>query len=527
MKNLSTAFVTAGTLALSSTAFALEPDAFRLDKSNPFAQIQTALQTIQNEPQIRVLMQDRANTLMLNERISGKELETTKFRHFFQGIEVIGSMAFFHQGRFSADVRNALKTFDLDINPTLSPENAFLLAKSLAGERSLLSPPSLKILPSESSDSARLIYWIELEETVQDGARDLLIDAHTGEVLANLSKHLEIAPIQIYSAARKGVLLELIVDSKAAPGQPALQGCKVTDLATGKTRKLPLGKCGELMATQCQVLLDGAPVAIRPQACNLAAKKGNALPFADLSSRRALQNSMAAASYYLSRHGRDSFDGRGSPMVSVVHAGLGYANAHWDIKNKHMVYGDGDGVEIGDFTLALDVAGHEMTHGVISHTSNLLPMGEAGALNEAYADFFGKMIEGGNDWMVGKKLFLRNTGGKKGIRDLARPANLDFQGRPYPDHVSNAAPIPNVCDQTNDACWVHLNATIPGHASYLVVNAIGRQKAEILYYSVLTQGIAPRDGFKQAGAQTRLFCRRMFDKATCAKVDAALAKTGM
>lgn len=38
------------------------------------------------------------------------------------------------------------------------------------------------------------------------------------------------------------------------------------------------------------------------------------------------------------------------------------ANAFWD--GTEMVYGDGDGVVLGDFTRALDVIAHELTHGL-------------------------------------------------------------------------------------------------------------------------------------------------------------------
>ena len=41
----------------------------------------------------------------------------------------------------------------------------------------------------------------------------------------------------------------------------------------------------------------------------------------------------------------------------------------------------------------LDVAGHEMTHGVTSRTANLTYSGESGGLNEATSDIFGTMVE--------------------------------------------------------------------------------------------------------------------------------------
>ena len=77
-----------------------------------------------------------------------------------------------------------------------------------------------------------------------------------------------------------------------------------------------------------------------------------------------------------------------------MHTGDSYDNAFWDEEHSYMAYGDGDGDgEIsGSFTLALDIVGHEMTHGVTADTAKLIGSGESGALNEAYSDFFGIMI---------------------------------------------------------------------------------------------------------------------------------------
>lgn len=60
------------------------------------------------------------------------------------------------------------------------------------------------------------------------------------------------------------------------------------------------------------------------------------------------------------------------------------------------------------------VVGHEYSHGVIYHTSNLAYEFESGALNESFADIFGtviqaKMLDGGyTDWILGNHVPISN-----------------------------------------------------------------------------------------------------------------------
>jgi Zn-dependent metalloprotease len=257
----------------------------------------------------------------------------------------------------------------------------------------------------------------------------------------------------------------------------------------------------------------------------------------DAAARRAFQNSQAVLAYYQTHHNRNSYDGKGSTPVNVVHAGIGFDNAYWSTAQNIMVYGDGDGKTFGDFTTALDVAGHEQTHGVVAYTAKLLGMRESGALNEAFADFFGKMIANDNDWAIGRKLF-KNPAQAKGVRDLANPGNLTFcatvgadgrcaQRRPFPSTIAQKMPQSATCDGSNDNCWVHINSTIQGHASYLVVQAIGAQKAEQLYYAALTHVLTAKDDLTTAARSIKGLCPKVLDAASCTAVTQAYAKVGL
>src|SRR5262249_56130443 len=95
--------------------------------------------------------------------------------------------------------------------------------------------------------------------------------------------------------------------------------------------------------------------------------------------------------------GRNSIDGNGEALNSNVHVGRNYDNAYWD--GSMMNYGDGDGSTFSPLT-AIDVAGHEITHGLTERTAGLIYDGESGGLNEAMSDILGG---GGVEWYAAKR----------------------------------------------------------------------------------------------------------------------------
>src|SRR5690606_3883385 len=81
--------------------------------------------------------------------------------------------------------------------------------------------------------------------------------------------------------------------------------------------------------------------------------------------------------YYKERHGRNSIDGQGGPLISTAHFGTAFDNAAWD--GTGMIYGDGGQLFL-PLSVGLDVVGHEFTHGVTERTSGLVYMNQSGAL---------------------------------------------------------------------------------------------------------------------------------------------------
>jgi len=113
----------------------------------------------------------------------------------------------------------------------------------------------------------------------------------------------------------------------------------------------------------------------------------------------------ATQDYWVSQHGRDSYDNRGTVLLSYVHYNNGYENAFWD--GTEMVYGDG-ATRFRPLT-AVDVCGHEIGHAVCSTTAALIYQNESGALNEGFSDIWGACVEHHLDptkqtWLIGEDI---------------------------------------------------------------------------------------------------------------------------
>ncbi|MBS1646838.1 MAG: M4 family metallopeptidase [Bacteroidetes bacterium] len=148
--------------------------------------------------------------------------------------------------------------------------------------------------------------------------------------------------------------------------------------------------------------------------------------------------------YYKNIHNRNSIDGAGYALPSYVHYSTNYVNAFWD--GTEMTYGDGNVSQGFLIMTALDVCGHEITHGLTSFTSQLNGGGtdEASALNEGNSDIFGTTIEWyarplQHDWLMGADITCTTSGVQNhvGIRDMSNPKNL---GQPNCYHGVNWDP---------------------------------------------------------------------------------------
>ncbi len=214
-------------------------------------------------------------------------------------------------------------------------------------------------------------------------------------------------------------------------------------------------------------------------------------------------NSEKVYEYYLNEHGRNSLDGEGMAIISRVHYGNNYNNASWN--GRWMTYGDGDGVFMTSLSAGLDVAAHEMTHGVITHSANLVYRNQSGALNESFADVFGALVDD-SDWEMGEDIMApaAKADGVSVLRSLSNPNSVvvsneqrraySTNGGVYPDHMDEFYHMPT----SVDGGGVHVNSSITNHAAYLIGQEIGREKLGQIYYRALTVYLTANSDFSDA-----------------------------
>ncbi|MFF4332082.1 M4 family metallopeptidase [[Kitasatospora] papulosa] len=202
--------------------------------------------------------------------------------------------------------------------------------------------------------------------------------------------------------------------------------------------------------------------------------------------------------FYKNELGRDGIAGDGKAAYSRVHFGTGYVNAFWDDSCFCMTYGDG--ADDKSALTAIDVAGHEMSHGLTAATANLDYSGESGGLNEATSDIFGTSVEffadnttDPGDYLIGEKIDINGDG-----------TPLRYMDKPSKDGGSADYWDAGVGDLD-----VHYSSGVANHFFYLLaegsgaktiggvdydsptsdgstVTGIGRQKAYQIWYKALS-----------------------------------------
>ena len=251
------------------------------------------------------------------------------------------------------------------------------------------------------------------------------------------------------------------------------------------------------------------------------AKNGSTLPgtvvrnegdpaVTDVAVNEAYDGSGVTFDMYADIYNRDSIDNKGLKLDSSVHYQKSYDNAFWD--GRQMVYGDGDeDLPVSQrlfnrFTIAIDVIGHELTHGVTENEASLVYWDQPGALNESFSDVFGSLVKQYHlkqtaaqaDWLIGEGLLSSNIKGVA-LRSMKAP------GTAYDDPVLGKDPQPGYMKDyvttVDDNGGVHINSGIPNHAFYFIALEIGGfawEKADMIWYKTLTDKLSARSNFQDA-----------------------------
>ena len=182
--------------------------------------------------------------------------------------------------------------------------------------------------------------------------------------------------------------------------------------------------------------------------------------------------------YYWNTHSRDSYDDQGATLVSTANYGNNYMNAYWN----------GEQTTYGDHFAVNDVVAHEWTHAVTEHSAALEYRWQSGALNEGFSDIFGAMVDR-DDWLIGEDLPDSVLGGREAIRDMADPARFG-----QPAHTDDWV------ETCSDNEGVHTNNGILNKAYYNIATAIGKDKAELIFYRTLTVYLDTNSSMEDARA---------------------------
>ena len=235
---------------------------------------------------------------------------------------------------------------------------------------------------------------------------------------------------------------------------------------------------------------------------------------ADVAVNEAFDGSGITYDLYQNAYERNSIDANGMRLDSTVHYQTGYDNAFWN--GEQMVYGDGDEDQpeserlFNRFTIAIDVIGHELTHGVTQFEAKLTYAFQPGALNESMSDVFGSLVKQYSlnqtaaqaDWIIGAGLLTSNVNGV-GIRSMKAP------GTAYDDPVLGKDPQPaHMRDYVNtisDNGGVHINSGIPNHAFYITALELGGsawEKAGKIWYVTLRDKLGANSQFQNCADLT-------------------------
>ncbi|MFE2302836.1 M4 family metallopeptidase [Streptomyces sp. NPDC059445] len=243
--------------------------------------------------------------------------------------------------------------------------------------------------------------------------------------------------------------------------------------------------------------------------------------------------------FYKNTFGRSGIKNNGVGAYSRVHYGNAYVNAFWDDSCFCMTYGDGSG-NTHPLT-SLDVAGHEMSHGVTANTAGLNYSGESGGLNEATSDIFGTGVEfyaanssDVGDYLIGEKININGDGTP--LRYMDKPSKDGGSADYWSSTVGNKD--------------VHYSSGVANHFFYLLsegsgsktingvsynsptysgstVTGIGRAKALQIWYKALTTYMTSSTNYKGARTATLSAASALYGSSSTEYATVAAAWTAV
>jgi len=383
-----------------------------------------------------------------------------RLKQMYQGLPVFGSeLVRQMDGRSIVSLSGRLyDNITIDVTPQISSERAEEVAIEAVGNGANVRRQAvLGILPVQG-ESYKLAYRMQVRSDWD--VREVAVDALTGDIIYSRSL-LERTNIIGKGTGVLGDTRKMSVNSTAS-GYEAVDGMRPAKTFTldfrGSVSRLNSFLSSGLLFNS-DIATDSDDVWTDPAVVDAHAYQG------------------FVYDYYYKVQGRNGIDDHNLEIDGITHP-LDrsqafrqpstfvdmYINNAFFCCDGLMMYGDGDGRNFTYFAGALDVVGHEMSHGVTQYSANLTYQDEPGALNEAFSDIMGASIEfyepshaAKANWLIGEDITLTAPGY---IRSLNNPIAIGD-----PDHYS----LERFIGTDTDNGGVHFNMTIATHAFYLAV----------------------------------------------------------
>jgi len=335
----------------------------------------------------------------------------TRLNQFFQGVRVWGGEVITHEnadGSFRPMTTELRRNITISVKPTLSDVEVLGLvhadlnpkgAYAYAPTTELVIFPEMMEVARRSGrpdremgaeDVARqvlrykLAYHVhtELENGTEETAHtDYMVDAHSGVILKKWSTlHTTDAVGSGKSQFSGTVAIHTNLNGSSYELKDTYRAMNIStyDLAHGTSST----STGTLYTDSDNVWGDGTNYTGSTTSTTSATGQTAAVD--------AHYGVEMTYDFYKNVLGRNGIDGNNKATYSRVHYSTSYDNAFWSDTCFCMTYGDGSSFKSLE---SLDVAGHEMSHGVCANSANLAYSGESGGLNEANSDMFGNMVE--------------------------------------------------------------------------------------------------------------------------------------
>ncbi|MFD3573479.1 M4 family metallopeptidase [Streptomyces sp. NPDC058644] len=446
----------------------------------------------------------------------------TRYERTFDGLPVLGGDLVVHTAK-SGELKGVTKATEATVKVASTDAK---LAKSSVAKSAESTAAKAKTAQADAQ-SPRKVVWaasgkpVLAYETVVTGMQKdgtpsrlhVITDAATGKKLYQ------------YQAIENGTGNSQYSGKVTVGSKKGTSGYELTDKARGGHRTFDLkhaeSGAGKLFKDANDVWGNGKPSSA--QTAGVDAAYGAQLTW----------------DYYKSVHGRKGINGDGKGASSRVHFGNGYVNAFWDDSCFCMTYGDGEGNKKP--LTSIDVAAHEMTHGVTSATGNMEYNGESGGLNEATSDIFAAAVEfkaknpkDVGDYLIGEKIDINGDGTP--LRYMDKPSK---DGGSLDKWSANAGNVD-----------VHYSSGIANHFFYLLsegsgkkringvkynsptadgskVLGIGRGKAEKIWYKALTTYFTSTTNYKAARKGTLRAAKDLYGANSTEYKRVAAAWTGV